>query len=81
MSLDRAKLTDLPLYRAESDEIRQMRAGLTIQRDCVGVQASNESTSFARDSDHFIKMYGNLFQALGETCSKMAAKANEVAQL
>jgi hypothetical protein len=45
------------------------------------VKASPESIEFRRDSEHFCKLYRNLFCALGDTVTKIQKKSNEIAYL
>ena len=47
----------------------------------VTTRASSESKAFAKDADHFITMYGNLFKAIGDTFTKIVKTSKKVAQL
>jgi hypothetical protein len=58
-----------------------MRESLASRRSIMDLQASPVSVEFSHDSDHFIKMYGNLFQAIGDTCHKLSLKSKELAYL
>ena len=47
----------------------------------VTTTASAESKAFAKDADHFITTYGNLFKGIGETFTKIVKTSKKVAEL
>ena len=45
----------------------------------VTTSASPESKEFAKEAEHFITMYGNLFKSIGETFTKITKTTKKVA--
>lgn len=46
----------------------------TTEDGSVTANSTPESKAFAKDADHFIAMYGNLFKAIGDTFTAINKK-------